>query len=344
MLESVYQDEPLAGEPEELSPVDQLRLQWNQQPGLIPLLKQKNVIDSHPELLSHAGMASIKGWLWPYGFAFQGLIIAAILLSWLNWYVTHDSGKLHDQITSLHAATQAELQRQQGVMDATEAEIRRISSSRKEMFTLRMADRALSREEALSELNASLEDSRRSVEEYKHRMDLKEKDLRATASALAIARSGAPLLFPLALLLAAGNIRRSIQRDHSRSQLARSSGDLFLYFATSEGILLNLVFMIFAHLALSGDNYGLEGFFESVGPLFQVVFWIGFYALVLRYFAGIARRMNTALQLRQPASEWSPANRMLLHIHNQFWAVFAVLEGTFLAACYLFYHADKRLF
>ena len=228
MLESVYQDEGLVAEPEELSPVDQLRLHWNQQPGPIPLLKQKNVIDTHPELLSYAGMASLKGWLWPYGFAFQGLMIGAILLSLLNWYLTHESGPLQDQITHLHAATQAELQRQQGVMDATEAEIRRISNSRKESFTLRMASRVLTREEALAELNASLEDSRKSAEDYKHRMELKEKDLRATASALAIARSGAPLLFPLALLLAAGNIRRSIQRDHSRSQLARRSGDFFL--------------------------------------------------------------------------------------------------------------------
>jgi hypothetical protein len=74
------------------------------------------------------------------------------------------------------------------------------------------------------------------------------------------------------------------------------------------------------------------------------VFWIAFYILLLRYFVGIARGMYKALQLRVPANEWSTDNRILLRIHNNFFAVFLVLEGTFLAACYLLYHADKRFF
>ena len=346
MLENVYQaptDETLFGEPEALSPVDQLRLQWTQQPGPVPLLKQKNVIDSHPELLSYAGMASIKGWSWPYAFAVQGLIIAAVVLSFLNWYITHDSGKLHEEILSMQAARQAELQRQQGINDATEAEIRRISHSPKETFKLHMSETLLTREQALNELNASLDDSRKSAQQYEQRMEIKERELKSRTNALAIVRSGAPLLFSVALVLAAGGIRRSIQSSYSRYRQARNSGDFFLYFATSEGLLLNLVLLVFAHFALSGENYGLGGFFESVGPLFWFVFWIGFYALVLRYFAGIARGIYAAMQLRVPASEWSPNNRILLHIHNNFLGVFAVLQGTFLAACYLLYHAGQRL-
>jgi hypothetical protein len=348
MLENVYQagaaDETLFAEAEGLPPVDQLRLQWTQQPGLIPLLKQKNVIDGYPELLPYAGMAGIKGWSWPYAFAVQGLMVVAVVASLLNWYITHDRGKLHDEITSLQATTQAEIQRQQGVMDATEAEIRRISRSPKETFKLHMSETLLTREQAVQELNASLEDSRRSVQQYQQRMELKERELRARANALAIVRSGAPLLFSVALVLAAGGIRRSIQRSYSRSKQARNSGDLFLYFVTSEGLLLNLVFLFFSHFALSGENYGLSSFFENVGPLFWVVLWIGSYAVVLRYFAGTARAMYRALQLRAPASEWSPENRILLHIHNNFFAVFAVLQGTFLAACYLLYHAGQHLF
>jgi hypothetical protein len=343
MLENVYQNEPLVEEPEQLSPVDQLRLQWNQQPG-IPLLKQKSVIERCPELLSYVGMASLKGWSWPYAFAFQGLVIAAILASLLNWSTTHDSGKLHEEIDRLQAATQAEVQRQQGVSDATEAEISRISNSRKETFKLHMSDTLLTREQALAELKASLNDSRSSLEQYKQRMDRKEKDLQATEHALSLARSGAPLFFCLALLLCAGGVRRGVQSDYSRNRLARNSGDFFLYFATTEGIFLNLVLLAFAHFALSGGNYGLSDFFESVGPLFKVVFWIAFYILVLRYFVGIARGMYKALGLRVPASEWGFDNRILLRIHNNFLAVFAVMEGTFLAACYLLYHLDKRLF
>jgi hypothetical protein len=348
LLENVYQpvvaEEPLLHEPEELTPLEHLRLQWKQQPGAILLLKQKNVIDSHPELLPYAGVGSLKGWLWPYAFAFQGLIITAIIVSFLNWYMTHDSGKLQEDIVRLRASTQEELKRQQGVMDATQAEINRISRSPRETFNLRMADRIITRDEALAEMNTLLEDTRRSAEQYKRQMAAKEQDLRATQNAAAFARSGTPLVFALALLLAAGGVRRGIQRDYSRNKLARISGDFFLYFATSEGMFLNLVLLVLANLALSGENYGLAGFFESVGPLFWAFFWIGFYALVLRYFVGIARAMHKALQLRLPANEWSPENRMLLRIHNNFLAVFAMLEGTFLAACYLFYHADKHLF
>lgn len=343
MLENVYQDETLVAEPEQLSPVDQLRLQWTQQPG-IPLLKQKSLIERCPELLSYVGMASLKGWSWPYAFALQGLVIAAVLASLLNWSMTNDSGRLHDDITRLQAETQAEVQRQQGVSDATQAEISRISNSRKETFKLHMSETPLTREQALAQLNASLADSRSSLEQYKQRMDLKERDLRATESALSLARSGAPLFFCVALLLCAGGVRRGVQSDFSRNRLARNSGDFFLYFATTEGIFLNLALLALAHFALSGGNYGLSDFFESVGPLFRVVFWIAFYVLVLRYFVGIARGMYKALQLRVPSNEWSADNRILLRIHNNFLAVFAVLEATFLAACYLLYHADKRFF
>lgn len=346
-MENVYQptaEVALPDQPEELTPLEQLRLQWSQQPGAIPVLKQKNVIDSHPELLPYAGIASLKGWLWPYGFAFQGLIIAAILASLLNWYITHDTGKLQDDIIRLRASTQEELKRQQGVMDATQAEIDRISRSPRETFNLRMADRVITKDEALAEMTTLLEDTRKSSEQYKRQMAAKEQDLRATQNAAAIARSGTPLLFALALLLAAGWVCRSIQHDYARNKLVRNSGDFFLYFATSEGIFLNLVFVFLWHFALSGANYGLSGLFESVGPLVWAFFWIGFYALVLRYFVGIARGMHKALQLRLPANEWSPENRMLLRIHNNFMGVFAVVEGTFLAACYLFYHADKHLF
>lgn len=343
MLEEVYQDDSLVAEPQELSPADQLRLQWSNQPGP-GLIRQKNVIARCPELLSYVSMASLKGWNWPYAFALQGLVIAAMLISLLNWYATHDNGRLHEDIARLQASTQTEIERQQGVTDATNAEISRISHSRSQVFKLQMSQGLLTREQALAELNATLQDSQNSLEQFKARMAQQERELRARENALAVARSGVPLLFCLALLLCAGAVRKSIQSDNSRSRLARSSGDIFLYFATAEGMLLNIPALILAHLMLSGGSYGLSDFFEAVGPLFPVVFWIAFYALVLRYFVGIARGMHKALQLRPPSSEWSPENRILLHIHNNFFAVLAVLEGSFLAACYVLYHIDKRLF
>ncbi|HEX5434485.1 MAG TPA: hypothetical protein VFY05_09635 [Candidatus Angelobacter sp.] len=343
MLEEVYQEDSLIAEPQELSPADQLRVQWTNQPGLA-LIRQKNVIERCPELLSHVSMASLKGWKWPYSFAFQGLVIAAVAISLLNWYATHDNGRLHQDIARLQASTQAESQRQQGITDATNAEILRITHSRSQVFKLQMSQGLLTREQALAELNASLAESQSSLEQFKQRMAQQERELRAKENALAIARSGVPLLFSLALLLCAGGVRKSIQGDNSRSRVARSSGDYFLYFATTEGLLLNIPVLILVHLMLSGGSYGLSGFFESVGPLLQVIFWIGLYALMLRYFVGITRGMHKALQLRPPANEWSPENRILLHIHNNLFAVLAVLEGSFLTACYVLYHIDKRFF
>lgn len=343
MLEEVYQDDSLVAEPQELSPADQLRMQWTNQPGPA-LIRQKSVIARCPELLSYVSMASLKGWNWPYAFAFQGLAIAAIAISLLNWYATHDNGRLHEEIARLQASTQTEIERQQGVTDATNAEISRISHSRSQVFKLQMSQGLLTREQALAELNATLAESHSSLEQFKQRMAEQERELRARENALAIARSGVPLLFCLALLLCAGGVRKSILGDNSRSRLARNSGDFFLYFATAEGMLLNVPVLILAHLMLSGGSYGLSDFFEAVGPLFQVVFWLAMYALMLRYFVGIARGMHKALQLRLPSSEWSPENRILLHIHNNFFAVLAVLEGSFLAACYVLYHMDKRFF
>ena len=343
MLEEVYQDDSLVAEPQELSPADQLRMQWTNQPGPA-LIRQKSVIARCPELLSYVSMASLKGWNWPYAFAVQGLVIAAMAISLLNWYATHDNGRLHEEIARLQASTQTEIERQQGVTDATNAEISRISHSRSQVFKLQMSQGLLTREQALAELNATLAESHSSLEQFKQRMAEQERELRARENALAIARSGVPLLFCLALLLCAGGVRKSIQGDNSSSRLARNSGDFFLYFATAEGMLLNVPVLILAHLMLSGGSYGLSDFFEAVGPLFQVVFWLAMYALMLRYFVGIARGMHKALQLRLPSSEWSPENRILLHIHNNFFAVLAVLEGSFLAACYVLYHMDKRFF
>lgn len=323
----------------ELTPVDQFRQQWIQQPGPIPLIKQKNVIDQNPELLSYAGTAGVQGWSWPIAFAMQGLVIAAVALSLLNWYMTRNSGKLHDEIVTLQANMQSEMQRQQGIMDATQAEIRRISHSRSETFILKMSDHALSREEALQQLTASLDDTSKSLEQFKARTQLREKELASRQAALAIAYSGSPLIFTLALIFAAGGFRRSVQRSYSRNRNARNAGDYYLYFATAEGMYLNLVFMFFLHFALSGGSYGLADLFQEVGPLFWGIFWAGFYFLLLWLFVSIARDMYKVLELRPPAAEWTPQNRMLLRIHNSFLLVLLEMEIPFLAACYLLYRA-----
>src|SRR6185312_6849623 len=131
-------------------------------------------------------------------------------------------------------------------------------------FNLKMSDHALSREEALQQLNASLDDTSKSLEQFKARTAAREKELSSRQSALAIANSGSPLIFTLALIFAAGGVRRGTQRSYARNRYARNSGDFYLYFATAEGMYLNLVLLCFLHFGLSGGSYGMAGLFQEV--------------------------------------------------------------------------------
>jgi len=339
-MESVYQDEAVVAEPQ-LTPQDQLRLQWQQQPGFIPFVRQKNVIDQNAELLPYAGTAALQGWIPPLAFALQGLVLLSVLASLINWPLTRHAGALEEQITALQANAQAEIKRQEGIIAATQAEIARISGSPHSTFNLRMSAVPLNRGQALRELNASLAESQRSEEQYKESAAAQEHKLRARQSALAIANSGTPLIFSLALVLAAALVGKGAQKDFLRVRQARRIKDFYLYFAAAEGLWPNLVLLVFLHTALSRSAYGLSSTFASVGPLFWVVFCAGFYFLLLRYFVVVARDMYHALQLRPPAGEWSPENRMLLHVHNSFFVVFAGLEAAFLVLCYVIYLAQR---
>src|SRR5262249_34150309 len=132
-MESVYQDEEVYSEAV-LTPQDQIKLQWRQQPGFIPLIRQKNVIDQSAELVPYAGTASLHGWIPPRMFALQGLVLFSLIASLLNWQMTRHAGKLEDQIISLQANAQTEIRRQDEIIAATEAEITRISRSIKSTF------------------------------------------------------------------------------------------------------------------------------------------------------------------------------------------------------------------
>lgn len=323
-------------EQEELSPVEQLRLQWRQQPGFIPFVKQKNLIDQNAELLPYASVVSLRGWASPRAFAFQGLVLVAAILSLLNWYETRESGRLQDEIVGLQADVQAEVKRQQGIMDAARAETKKILASPRAIVW-----KTVPRQEALRQLASSQEDSRKSVQQYQERMAERENDLRSLQRAEAVANSGTPLVFALALVLAAGLVTGGVRRDYPKSNV-RAAGDYYLYIATAWGLWSNLIFLVFLHFALSGNAYGLTRLTETVGPLFWVLFWMGFYMLVVWFFAGVAREMYKALRIRPPASEWSLGNKLLLRINNSFLMMFVMLEAIFLSGAYLIYVASRR--
>jgi hypothetical protein len=341
-MESVYQDEAVVTEAQ-LTPQDQLRLQWRQQPGIITFIRQKNVIDQNAELLPFAATAGLPGWISPGIFALQGLVLIAVIASAINWQITRHSGKLEDEITALQTSVQTEARRQEGIIAATQAEINRISNSSRPTFQLHISNTPLTRDQALAALNSSLEDTHASAEQYRRNMAARERSLRARQSALAIANSGSPLIFPLALLLAAGLFSKRAQKEFSRNRQVSRLADFYLYFVTAEGLWPNLVLLAFLHVAFSGNAYGFSGLFTSVGPLFWVVFWIGVYFLVLRLFVMVARGLYRAMQIRGPVSEWGFDNRLLFHIHNSFLVVFAGLEAAFLVLCYAFYLAQTHL-
>jgi hypothetical protein len=341
-MESVYHDEEVVSEAQ-LTPQDQLRLQWQQQPGVTTLIRQKNVIDQNAELVPYAAVAGLSGWISPGMFALQGLVLIAFIAAGLNWQVTRHSGKLEDEIVALQSSAQTEVKRQEEIIAATQAEIRRISSSPNSSFKLHISATPLTREQALTALNSSLEDSRTSEEQYKHNMAVRERNLRARQSTMAIVNSGSPLIFSLALFLAAGLFSQGAQKEFPRSRHARNLADYYLYFITAEGLWPNLVLLGFLFVALSGGDYGLDGLFSGVGPLFWVVFWIGFYSLLLHFFVMTARGLYRAMQARPPANEWGFDNRLLFRIHNSFFVVFAGLEAVFLALCYGFYLAQSHV-
>lgn len=341
-MESVYQDEEVLQEAV-LTPQDQIRLQWRQQPGPIPFLRQKNVIDQNAELVPYAGTAALHGWIPPRMFALQGLVLLSLIAALVNWQMTRHAGKLEDQIVALQGSVQTEITRQQEIIAATEAEIARISRSNKATFKLHLSETPMTREDALQALNSALAESQRSEEQYKEKAALREQKLRARQSVLAIVNSGTPLIFSLALVLAAGLIGQGGQKDFSRSRQAKRLGDFYLYFATAEGLWPNLVLIVFLHIALSRSAYGIGSVFESVGPLFWVVFSVGFYFLLLRYFVVVARDMYQAVQIRRPANDWSLTNKMLLRVHNSFLVVFVGMEAAFLGLCYALYFAQIHL-
>jgi hypothetical protein len=333
-VEEPLQDETTF-EQADLSPAEQLQLQWRQQPGFISFIRQKNVIDQNAELLPYAGVIKLPGWASPRAFAFQGLVLLAAILSLVNWYYTRDLGKVKDEILALQQNVKAEEKRQQGIMDAAQAERKKILASPKAIVW-----KTVPREEALQAVETSLSEGPKSLQEYKQRMAVREADLRSQLQSEAVANSGTPLVFALALVLSAGLIAGGVRRDFPRS-VVRGAGDYYLYLATAYGLWPTLLLVVCLHYALSGGAWGLHGIPNTAGPLFWIVFWIGFCMLLLYYFGIVSRYMYRAMQIRPPANEWTLENRLLARISLSFLMVFGVMEAGFLSVCYLLYVATR---
>jgi len=325
-------------EPRELTPAEQLQQQWKQQPGFISFVRQKNVIDQNAELLPYAGAISLRGWASPVAFAVQGLVLIAVVLSFLNWYETRHRGKLEDEIIASQTDLEADVRREHGVIDAAQLEMKRVLRSSKPVVWKRAV---IPRDEFLQQLNSAIEDAQKSLQQSQEQAAERQRELRAMQAGEAIANSGTPVVFSLALVLAAGLVAGGARRDFPKSNV-RGAGDYYLYLSTACGLWPNLGFVVFLHFALSGGAYGLTNFSQRVGPLFWVVFWLGFYVLLLRCFVVVSRELYKTLQIRQRFDDWSLENKMLLRVHNSFLIAFGMMEAAFLSLTYLVYVATRR--
>src|SRR5437016_3409274 len=193
------------------SPIDRFKEQWEKQPGAINFLRQVSVLNQSPQSVQYAGLTSLKGWAEPLVFGLQGLVLVSLLLSLTNWLITKDRGKQADQIAALQRDMQAEMKRQEGVIEATQQDIERINKSiKKKEFMVAGSPAPLSREEALQRHHALIDETKKLEREYRNRSEAKQHELHTQGDAWALGYSGTPLVFSLALIFTAQLVRRGI--------------------------------------------------------------------------------------------------------------------------------------
>jgi hypothetical protein len=323
------------------SPIDQFKEKLAQQPGRTAFLRQRNLILQYPELIQYADLARTTGWLQPLWFALQALVVTAFLLSGLSWWISHDRGKQTSEIAAVRADLETSLKANQGVIEAAQFELTRIQHSRNTAGFTVAESRNLTKEQALAQLNSLIEETRKLQENNQRKAELKIQNLRATQDALALAASGTPLVFSLALLFAAQLFRRQTQNHYRGSKLIWRADSFYLFSIASRGLWLNCAFVVILNLALSRSAYGLAGIFEAVGPIGQGIFWLAVYALLLYWFLIVAKDLYKTMQLPTPASYGTPENKLLLYMHNSFWLVFAAFETALLLLASAVYWIEK---
>ncbi len=323
------------------SPIDRFREEWAKVPGSMALFRQRSFLLQSPELLQYAEMARPQRWIQPLAFALQGLLLGALFLSGLSWLITRDEGTYADEIAKVQAELNSQLKTQQELIDASEWEIKRIESSRKTSgFTVATSGN-LTKDEALQQLNALIEEDKKLQEDYKLRAAIKTQNLRAAADGFALAASGTPVIFCLALIFAAPLFGQFMRREYARSRLAAQADSFYLYYLTGAGLWLSLIFVVVLNLFLSGSSYGLGGLIEGVGPVGRLLLWLALYALLVYWFLNASRGLQKAMQLPRLNNYLALENKALLHMHNSFWIVFITFETVLGLLAYAVYLLEK---
>jgi len=322
------------------SPIDRFRDEWAQESLKKGFFFQRNIILKNPDLVQYAELARPKDWKEPLKFGVQGLLLAAFFISLLSWWITKDEGIYADRIEAVIASRDSELKTQQGVIDSAEFQITRIENSRSKAFTVALSTN-LTKEEALAQLNALEQQARKLQDEYKYNAAVKIQNLRAAGDRLTLLAAGTSLVFSLALLFAAPVFARFIQLAYPRCRLVGQADSFYLYHVVSRGVWLNIGLVVLLNLALSRSAYGLSGFFEGIGPIGRIIFWLAVYTVLLHWFFTASKDIYKAMQIACPGDLYGPDNKVLLWMHNSFAIVFVAFEVVLALLAYGVYLLEK---
>jgi len=323
------------------SPIDRFKEEWARETGGVALLRQRKFVLRSPDLVQYAELARPQGWKQPLPFALLTLLLGAFVLSGLSWLITRDEGKTADEIEQVRAELDSQLKTQQDTIDAYQFGMERIEKSRKSSGFTVASSTNLTKDEARQQLNTLMDEARKLQEDDKLQAEIKIQNLRARGDGLALAASGTPLIFSLALVFAAPIFRMNMQRQYGRYKLAGQSDSYYLYYVASRGLWLNLAVVVLLNLFLSGGAYGLTGLIEGVGPIGKSLFWLFLYALTLYWFFNVSKDLHKALQLPQLRDYAGLENKVLRNIHNSLWLTFIPFEAALCLLAYGVYVLEK---
>lgn len=323
------------------SPIDRFKEEWTKLSATTVFSRQRKFFIQNPDLVQYGELARVNGWKQPLMFALRGLLVYAFLLSAFSWLITRDEGKSADDIAKVRTELESQLRTEQGVMDSAQFEIDRIEKSRKTSGFNVATSTNLTKEEAIRQLNAQIDEARKGQEEDKLKAELRIQKLRAAGDRFALLASGTAVVFSLALIFAAPLFRMVMQRQYGRYKLTAQSDTYYLYYVVSRGVWLNLAVVIVLNLGLSGSAYGLGGLTETVGPIGKAIFWLALYTLVLYWFFIVSKDLHKAMQLPRLKDYTGMENKVLLHMHNTFWVTFVAFEALLALLAYGVYLMEK---
>lgn len=319
------------------SPIDRFKEEWGRPPDGMSFFHQRRFMLQNPDLVQYAEFAGPKAWIQPLTFATLALLLTAFVLSGLGWLVARDQGSRADEILGVRAELESQLRTEQAVVDASEFEMRRVEKSRSDSRFTVATSTNLSKAEAKRQLTALAEEAHKLQADYKLRAELKIQNLRAAEDGSALMAAGTPVIFSLALVLAAPIFRQNIQKRFGSYKLASQADDYYLYFVAGRGLWMNCIVVAALNLVLADNSYGLNG----IGPVGKSLFCLVIYVFFFHWILTSSKDLYAAMQLPRPSVYQRFDNKVLLDIHSSFVSTFIVFEAVLGALAYGVYLVEK---